>query len=158
MSPLLPANLPSSGRSWSLDWGNAFVTPGSNYGLIFSYSDDGTSYSQLDYEFGASGNPTPTTNSWVEARVARSGSTIKVYLDGTAMTRTSSDFSGGTEGAYFYDINNSVLIGNNFEVVASPFSAGWLGYMDYFFIQNGGTVDLSNYTPAKVPFSLPSYI
>jgi hypothetical protein len=74
------------------------------------------------------------------------------------MTRTSSDFSGGTEGAYFYDINNPVLIGNNLEVVASPFSGGWLGYMDYFFIQNGGTVDLSNYTPAKVPFSLPSYI
>jgi hypothetical protein len=145
-------------RGWSLDWAENFVTPGTNFGLIFSWSDDGTNYSQIDYEFGVFYNPTPTEDQWLEVRVARSGGTIKVYFDGTAMTRTSSDFSGGGEGASFYAINMPVIFGNNFEVVSSPSNAGFLGNMDYFFVQVGGTVDLSNYTPAKVPFSLPDYI
>jgi hypothetical protein len=154
-----PSNLPDSGRSWILGYTDAFISPVlGNYGFYFSWSDDGTNYSQLDFEFGASGNPEPTEDTWVEVRVARSGSTIAVYFDGERMTITSSDFSGGTAGATFYPTNEPVLFGNDLETVASAFTNGFSGYMDYLFISLGCTPDLDPYTPEILPFVPPYYI
>ena len=158
-----PSNLPDSGRSWVLGYANNLITPVlGNYAFYFAWSDDGTNYSELDFEFGVGVNPEPVVDTWVEVRVARvtteEGSEIAVYFDGTKMEVTGSSFSGGTAGATFYPTNEPVLFGNDLETVASAFTNGFSGYMDYFFVQVGGDVCLESYIPEIAAFALPDYI
>jgi len=154
-----PSGLPDSGRSWVVGYTDQQVSSQlGNYGLYFAFSDDGTNYSQIDWEFGVGVNPEMVEDTWVEFRVARSGSDIKAFADGALMEITSSDFSGGATTATFYPINIPFLYGNDWETVHSAYTNGFLGYMDYFFIQIGGDVCLDPYTPEIAAFSPPNFI
>lgn len=121
-------------RDWTLD----YYKSGSTWYLAFSWTSNGTDFTteQVDVTLSIS------SSTWYEVRVARSGSSAKIFLDGTSIhSFTLSDT--------IHESNGVVCIGNNLEDTSYDVE----GYVDQVYIRNGGTVSLSNYTPSGSLFS-----
>ena len=123
-------------RGWTLD----FYDDGGTWKLGFAWTSDGTSFSLEDVDVDA----TIAADTWYEIRVARSGSSCKIYVDGTAVHTF-------TNGDDIFSDNTVMTIGNNLEFTP----AGFNGWIDQVWIQVGGTVDLSDYTPSASLFAAP---
>ena len=120
------------------DWTLEFYKQGSTWYLGFSWTSDGTNFTTEQVDVTSS----IAQDTWYEIRVARSGNSAKIFLDGSSI-------HSFTLSATIHESNGVVCLGNNLE------STSWNveGYIDQVYIRNGGTVSLSNYTPSGSLFS-----
>ena len=83
-------------------------------------------------------------NTWTHLALVRSGSTISLYINGTALVFTATDSTNYSDG--------QCLISGFVDTKASPY--GFLGYIDDFRITKVARYT-ANFTPPTAPLSLP---
>lgn len=69
----------------------------------------------------SSANPLPTVNTWYHVAVCRSGTSLKVFVDGTAVISVTDSQNHSAAGPF--------IIGQDFQLTATPGNS-WNGYMD----------------------------
>jgi hypothetical protein len=69
----------------------------------------------------SSANPLPTVNTWYHVAVSRSGTALKVFVDGTAVISVTDSQNHSAAGPF--------IIGQDFQLTATPGNS-WNGYID----------------------------
>lgn len=84
----------------------------------------------------------PRANQWNHVALVRSGSTVKVYLNGVASSTTSTNSSTLGYNAVFYVAS-----------IGTQSSGSLTGYVSNLRVVNGTAVYTSNFTPSTVPLT-----
>jgi hypothetical protein len=116
-------------------WGLGISSYQGFRGLIFSYGQYGSFTTGLH-----TGNYL-SVNEWQHIAVTRSGSTIRIFVNGVSQTLTTYN-----EGATF---NNATNFTNN--SAGRSFGGGFIGYISNFRILKGTANYTSNFTPPTAP-------
>jgi hypothetical protein len=152
-----PANNIGSSTSWTIEfWGYV----GASFGTYcpMSFVQDGTNRwgieigaSSTNVVFGTPGSTSFThpsslsTSTWFHFALVRDGSTVKLYINGTASSSTSSfNLQSLSSSAVLFVGRNNV----------SGFFFDWNGYIDDLRITNGFARYTADFTPPTAAFPL----
>jgi hypothetical protein len=133
----IPIALALSNVSTTPDYSSAGLIP------VLGY------YNGSSWISAAGSNTALTLNTWSHLACVFTGSTTKIYIDGTDVTKTSSPTPATTWGV---TANNGDVwyVGRRWDTSASPY---FQGYMDEFRFTKGVARYTSNFTPATIGFS-----
>ena len=140
-------------------WFNITGTPGVNSYVLIDLRDVGVSAGTkpsialdsakiLSVWYGNTKvitGPTLSLNTWYHIAIVRSGTTLTLYINGTAAgTATNDTYNIGTTA--------HVTIGNVGDA-SGTYNACYIGYMSNIRIVNGTAVYTSNFTPSTTPLT-----
>jgi hypothetical protein len=92
--------------------------------------------------YASSANPLPTVNTWYHVAVSRSGTALKVFVDGTAVISVTDSQNHSAAGPF--------IIGQDFQLTGTPGNS-WNGYIDEVRFSNIARYT-ANFTPSASAF------
>jgi hypothetical protein len=93
--------------------------------------------------YTSSANPLPTVNTWYHVAVSRSGTALKVFVDGTAVISVTDSQNHSAAGPF--------IIGQDFQLTGTPGNS-WNGYIDEVRFSNTARYT-TTFTPSAAAFT-----
>jgi hypothetical protein len=92
--------------------------------------------------YASSANPLPTVNTWYHVAVSRSGSALKVFVNGTSVISVTDSQNHSSTGP--------LIVGQDFQLTGTPGNS-WNGYMDEIRVSNSARYT-ANFTAPTAAF------
>lgn len=124
-NPVLITNYLNSTTGWTIK----YVTASSTLGFYFAG------------DTGYAASWSPSLNTWYDIEVSRSGTSLRLFIDGTQLGTTqtnSTNITGSTTPLYICSIVSSGHVN---------------GYISEVEVYNGAALHTANFTPSTVPFA-----
>lgn len=138
----------TSGAGWLSQWSTGTTqgwyfgtssSPTSNI-FLFGYTTNGSTVNVISSGYDV----TTTLNQWVHFAVSKSGTSVRLFVNGTQQGST------GTLSGTIFNSSDNLVIGRN-----GSFTSGWdlIGYMSNARLVKGTALYTSNFTPPTAPLT-----